>query len=190
MSRGLGAAGLVDADDLEGGRRRDIQQRTKLRPARWLVETGAIDASAEVVRRDGRGAANARRVGDGAQHSTRSAARAREARAGWWPARRRRDAPIPVGRSRDRYYYRARAAASVSRCLREARLARVGRRTDAAETVDGDLHLSLGDGVDGGGLTKEGRGGSTGQPGRSRRGDRKADCDTGIAGVHVDLDAP
>jgi|SaaInl3SG_22_DNA_1037383.scaffolds.fasta_scaffold129659_1 hypothetical protein len=30
-----------------------------------------------------------------------------------------------------------------------------GRRTDAAETVDGDLHRSLGGGVDGGGLRLE-----------------------------------
>ena len=70
------------------------------------------------------------------------------------------------------------------------RLARVGRRTDAAETVDGDLHLSLGDGVDGGGLTKEGRGGSTGQPGRSRRGDRKPIAIPGSRGFTWDFDAP
>ena len=35
-----------------------------------------------------------------------------------------------------------------------------GRRTDAAETVDGDLDLGLGDGVDGGGLWIEGAIGS------------------------------
>ena len=148
---------------------------------------GAIDASAEVS--GGTGGVRRTRggVGDGAQHSTRCAARAREARAGWWPARRRRDAPIPVGRCRDRYYYRARAAASVSRCLRGS----IGWRGSGdapmrPKPLMATFTLASVTVLTAAALSKEGRGGSTGQPG-ARGGEIESRLRYRDRGVHVIL---
>ena len=119
MSRGLGAAGLVDADDLEGGVGAAGHPAADEVAACALVGGDGSDRRVSRGGSEGRGGVRRTRGGsETAPNTRRGARRARGRRARWWPARRRRDAPIPVGRSRDRYYYRARAAASVSRCLR------------------------------------------------------------------------